>query len=42
MLTRFVTITKGVLDFRDMFYFVSMIAMFLYINMCIVEYERAS
>lgn len=42
MLTRFVTITKGVLDFRDMFYFLSMIALFLYINTCIVEYERAS
>lgn len=40
MLTRFVTITKGVLDFRDMFYFASMIALFLYINTCIVEFER--
>ncbi len=42
MLTRFVTITKGVLDFRDMFYFVSMILLFLYINACVVEFERTA
>ena len=42
MLTRFVTITKGVLDLRDVFYFVSMIALFLYINTCIIEYARAA
>ena len=40
MLTRFITITKGVLDFRDMFYFASLIALFLTINACIVEFER--
>ena len=42
MLTRFVTITRGVLDLRDIFYFVSLIALFLYINTCVIEYERAA
>jgi ABC-2 type transport system permease protein len=42
MLTRFITITKGVLDFRDVFYFASLIALFLYINTCIVEFERTA
>ena len=42
MLTRFNTITRGVLDVRDLFYFASTIILFLFINACVIEYERAA
>ncbi len=42
MLTRFIAIAKGVLDLRDLFYFLSLIALFLFINTCIVEFERSA
>ncbi len=42
MLTRFATLAKGVLDFRDLFYFASIIALFLFVNTCVVEFERSA
>ncbi len=42
MLTRFVTLTKGVLDWRDVFYFVSLISLFLFLNICLVERGRTA
>lgn len=42
MLTRFASISRGVLDLRDLFYFVSVIGLFLFLNVCVVELERSA
>lgn len=39
-LTHFNSITQGVIDFRDIFYFVSLIAFWLYANYLIVNWKR--
>ena len=40
-LTHFDAITKGVIDLRDIIYFVSLIAFWLYINVVVIEYKKA-
>jgi len=40
-LTHFDAITKGVIDLRDVIYFVSLIAFWLYINVVVIEYKKA-
>ena len=37
---RFQSIERGVLDVRDMFYFVSVIVLFVYLNITVVEARR--
>jgi len=40
-LTHFNNIEKGIIDFRDLFYFLSFIAFWLYINVVIIEMKKA-
>ena len=40
-LTHYNNISKGVLDFRDVFYFLSFIAFWLYINIVIIDMKKA-
>jgi len=40
-LTHFDAITKGVIDLRDIIYFMSLIAFWLYINVVVIEYKKA-
>lgn len=40
-LTHFESITKGVIDFRDIIYFVSIIAFWLYVNVVVIEMKKA-
>ncbi len=40
-LTHYSNISKGVLDFRDIFYFLSFIAFWLYINIVIIDMKKA-
>jgi ABC-2 type transport system permease protein len=41
-LTRFNAISLGVIDFRDLIYFASLIAFWLYANLVVVEYKKAA
>jgi len=40
-LTHYNNISKGVLDFRDVFYFLSFIAFWLYINVVVIDMKKA-
>jgi ABC-2 type transport system permease protein len=40
-LTHFNNIAKGIFDFRDMFYFASFIAFWLYVNVVVIEMKKA-
>ncbi len=41
-LTHFTSITKGVIDIRDIIYFTALIAFWLYINVVVIETKKAS
>ena len=41
-LTHFNSITKGVIDIRDIIYFTALIAFWLYINVVVIETKKAS
>ena len=40
-LTHFNNIEKGIFDFRDIFYFASFIAFWLYVNVVVIEMKKA-
>jgi len=40
-LTRFESISRGVIDLRDLIYFAGMIALFLFINVTVIEMKKA-
>jgi ABC-2 type transport system permease protein len=41
-LTHFSSISKGVIDLRDIIYFISLIAFWLYANTVVIELKKAS
>ena len=41
-LTHFTSITKGVIDLRDIVYFAALIVFWLYINVVVIETKKAS
>ena len=41
-LTHFSSISKGVIDLRDIIYFISLIAFWLYANIVIIDLKKAS
>ncbi len=40
-LTHFTSIKKGVIDFRDIFYFAALISFWLYVNVVVIEMKKA-
>ena len=40
-LTHFDAISKGVIDLRDIIYFISLIAFWLFMNAILIEYKKA-